>query len=227
MTNRFRLPSPVRFVLRGALTIILSVAGCAGKTLSPYPRQAASSYPYFQEQDGLAIGIKPLTDPQESEKYFHTDLLSRGILAIFVAAENRESPNTFLLLKGQFTLHNALREELQVSDREQAGSSTLAATQNVMSALAVVGYFGFYGVGALPFALVESSIESHEEQVKTKFVTEELQAKTISLGEGTHGFVYFRRPPGYPASGYWVLRVEAMDVTNQKTKIFDFILDKK
>jgi len=188
--------------------------------------QAASAYPYFQVKDGLAIGIKPLTDPQESEKYFDADLLSRGIVAIFVSAENQGSAGTFLLLKEQFTLQTAFREEHQVSGREQPGSSSLATAHTVMSGLAVIGYFGFYRVGAIPFAIVASGINAHEERVKIKFVTEELQAKTISLGEETHGFVYFRRPPGFPGSGSWVLHFEAQDTNSKEVKVFDFILNK-
>lgn len=184
-----------------SLSVILLLGGCLARTLPLYSPQAASSYPYFQVKDGIAIGVKPLTDSQESEKYFDTDLLSRGILAIFVSAENREAPGPFLLLKDRFTLQTDLREEHQVSNREQAGSGTLATTQNVMDVMAVIGYLGFYGLGGIPFATISSSINEHEERVKAKFVTEELQAKTISLGEETHGFVYFRRPSGFSWSG--------------------------
>lgn len=207
------------------LTVMILLGGCAAKKLPPYPVQAASSYPYFQVQDGLAIGIKPLTDPQESEKYFDTDLLSRGVLAIYVSAENQGAPGTFVLLEERFTLQTGLREEHQVSDREQPGSSSLAAAHTVMSGLAAIGSL-FYLVGGIPFATVAGSINAHEERVKIKFVTEELQAKTISLGEEAHGFVYFRRPQGFPGPGQWILHLEAEDTNSKEVKTFDFILNK-
>jgi hypothetical protein len=77
----------------------------------------------------------------------------------------------------------------------------------------------------VPFYVVSGEIHAHEEQVKTKFVTEELQAKTISSGEETHGFVYFRRRQGFPGSGSWVLHIEVQDTNSKEIKVFDFILN--
>src|SRR5262245_46186059 len=117
-----RVPSYMSNVAVWVFLVSLITDGCSAKELPSYPTQKASSYPYFQENDGLAIGIKPLTNPQESELYFDTDLLSRGVLAIFVSAGNRESAKNFLLLKERFNLQTALKEELRVSGREQVNS---------------------------------------------------------------------------------------------------------
>jgi hypothetical protein len=177
---------------------------------------------YFQVKDGLAIGIKPLMDPQESEKYFDTDLLSRGVLAIFVSAENRESAKNFLLLKDRFTLQTAPKEELRVSGRDQVNSRGLNTVENIMAGAAILTLNTFAG---LPFFPVAWGIHAHEERVKTKFVIEELQDKTISLGEKTQGFVYFRRPQGFPGPGQWILHIEVQDTNTQEVKVFDFTLN--
>jgi hypothetical protein len=203
------------------LAVVLLVGGCALKKLPDYPTQSPSSYPYSQVKDGLAIGIKPLTDAQESEKYFDTDLLSRGVLAIFVSAENRESAKNFLLLKDRFTLQTALKDELRVSGREQVNSRGLNTVENIMTGGAILTLNTFAG---LPFWPIAWGIHAHEERVKTKFVNEELQDKTISSGEETHGFVYFRRPQGFPGPGHWILHLEVQDINTQEVKVFDFTL---
>ncbi|NOT55665.1 MAG: hypothetical protein HOP18_13780 [Deltaproteobacteria bacterium] len=230
MTNMSRLTYSAHGAFVGLLTVAFVVGGCASKKLLDYPAQPPSSYPYSQVKDGLAVSIQPLTSPQESEKYFDTDLSSRGILAIFVSAENQGSPSTFILLKERFTLQTAQREEHAVSDREQVKSGTLdnlqAATE-VVGFAATVGSALFFGLGGVPFLWGSHKIQSHEERVKHKFIVEELQTKTLSLGEETHGFVYFHRPPGYPGSGHWVLHLEARDLNSKEVKVFDFVIDGK
>ena len=227
MTNMARLIYSAHGAFVGLLTVAFVVGGCTAKKLPPYPTPAPSSYPYFQVKDGLAIRIQPLTDAQESEKYFDTDLLARGVLAIFVSAENQSVPGTFLLLKERFTLQTAQREEHAVSDREQVKSGSLDTIQGVTSVVGVAAALTFWGVGGLPFAAVAGTIDAHEERVKHKFIVEELQTKTLSLGEETHGFVYFHRPLGYPGSGHWVLHLEAQDLGNKEVKVFDLVLNEK
>jgi hypothetical protein len=178
-------------------------------------------------KDGLAIGVKPLTDTQESERYFDTDLLSRGVLAIYISAENRESPHNFRLLKERFTLQTALKEEARVSDSEQVHSTGLKAVEYILG-LAIVST---YGLLAPPLWPIMRGIDAHEERVKRKFVNEELEHRTMTmamgLGDAVHGFVYFRRPPGFPGSGQVVLHLEAKDTNTQEVTAFDFILNGK
>jgi hypothetical protein len=228
MTNMARLTYSAPVALVGSLAVVLLVGGCGAKKLPAYPAHPPGSYPYSQIKDGLAVSIRPLTNPQESETYFDTDLLSRGILAIFISAENRESPSTFTLLKERFTLQTAQREAHTVSGREQVTSGTL---DNIEEATKVVGLAAgvasalFLGLGGVPFYIASGEIHLHEERVKHKFTVEELQTKTMSTGEGTHGFVYFPRPPGYPGQEQWVLHLEAQDLNSQEVKVFDFVLN--
>jgi hypothetical protein len=231
VTNLSRLIYSAHGALVGSLAVVLLVGGCSrAKELPAYPAQPPSPYPYSQIKDGLAVSIRPLTNPQESETYFDTDLLSRGILAIFVLAENRESSSTFLLLKERFALQAAQSEGHPVSGREQVTSRTLDNIQEatkVMGLAAGVASALFFGLGGVPFYVAAGEIHLHEERVKHKFTVEELQTKTMSTGEETHGFVYFPRPPGYPGQGQWVLHLEAQDLDSKEVKVFDFVLNEK
>ena len=102
MTDKTRLSYSARCVLGWLLVAVLLSEGCSTKKLPEHPTQPLSSYPYSEVKDGLTVAIQPLTNPQESERYFGTDLLSSGIFAVFVSAENRGSPSTFILLKERF-----------------------------------------------------------------------------------------------------------------------------
>lgn len=228
MTNMARLTYSAHGALVGLLAVALLVGGCSrAKKLPNYPTQPPSSYPYSQVKDGLAVSIRPLTNSQESETYFDTDLSSRGILALFVSAENQGAPSTFILLKERFTLQTSRSDEHPVSNREQVKSGTLDTIQTATNVVGAAAALSFWLVGGLPFAVVAGEIDAHEERVKHKFIVEELQPKTISLGEETHGFVYFHCPPGYPGPGPWVFHLEAQDLNSKEVKVFDFVIDGK
>jgi hypothetical protein len=209
------------------LSVSLVIGGCAAKNLPPYPTQAASSYPYFQVHDGLAIGIKSLTDPQESERYFDVDLLSRDVLAIFVSAENQGAPGTFVLSKDRFTLQTNQKEKQAVSGREQVQSPASKIVYKTILGIGAILTGGasdmFPGLPAVLF----SKIYEEEESVIRKFIDEELFINPIPPGQETHGFVYFLRPPGFPGPGQWVLHLEVKNFDSKEVKVFDFTFNGK
>jgi hypothetical protein len=125
-------------------------------------------------------------------------------------------------LKDRFTLQTALKDELRVSGREQVNSRGLSTVETIMAGAALLTSTTFAG---LPFWPVAYGIHVHEERVKTKFVIEELRDKTIALGEETNGFVYFRRPQGFPGPEQWILHLEVQDTNTQEVKVFDFTLN--
>lgn len=238
MTNMSRLIYSVYSTLMGSLALVLLLGGCVAKAkkLPEYPVHPLSSYPYSQVQDGLAVTIEPLTNPQESENIFGTDLLSRGIFAVYVSVENQGAPSTFILLTERFTLQTGQREEHPVFDPAQVKSTTLESVQRatggfgaVLSAATMCMMLGLPGY---PFIWASDAIQKQEAEVRHKFWVEALQPgplgaaqpKTISSGEETHGFVYFPRPPGEPGPGHWVLHLEAQDINSKEVKVFDFIL---
>ena len=52
---------------------------------------------YEQTRDGVRIYIRPLQDINEIKKYFGANLLKKGILPIFVLAENKSEAASFLV----------------------------------------------------------------------------------------------------------------------------------
>jgi len=211
-----------RYMFARLLAVMILLEGCATTKLPEPETRPLNSYPYSQVKDGLAVAIQPLTNGQESEKYFGTNLLSNGILAVFVAAENHGSPSSFMLSKERFMLRAGQTEAYGVSGRGQIepGAGT---------AVAAVGNVGIVVVPvlALPILIVGSNMLSNEEVIKHNFTVKELQAKTISDGEETHGFVYFQLLQGHAGPGQWTIHVEAVDLKSKDVKSFDFAFDWK
>ena len=198
--------------LQWSLSFVLALSGCATKKLPDHPLQPVSYSPYSQVKDGLAIAIQPLTNSQESEKYFGVDLLAAGILAIFVTAENRDSPSSFLVSKEQFSLRTGQTEASSSPRRAQLSSEVPGEVVATAGALLI----------SFPILFVGTKLISDANVVKHNFAVKELQAKTISSGEEAHGFVYFQLPQGYAGSSQWTLHVEVQDLRMKEMKSFDF-----
>lgn len=228
MTNRSRLSNFTYRALVGSLTVAFLGGGCTAKKLPAYPTHPVSAYRYTQVKDGLAVAISPLFNPQESETYFDTDLVSRGIVAVLVRVENQSAPSTFLVLKERFALRTGQREESQVSGREQIKPGFLEDALQVGNQLGAGGGQGaLLLVPLIPVFIVAEKMHVHEERVRRKLLIEEFQTKTISPGEETHGFVYFPLPSGQPRAGQWTLHMEVQDLQSQEVNPFDFVFEGK
>ncbi len=221
MTTSSRSPRPLHRTLGWLLSATVALNGCSTMKLPEHPVQPANYSPYSQIKDGLAVAIEPLTSSQESEKYFGTDLLSAGILAVFVTAENRGAPSSFLVTKEQFSLREGQAEVHEASRRDQLGSEAAGQTINTVGALGLV----IVPILALPLVFVGSKMTSDATVVKQNFAVKELQAKTLSSGEEIHGFVYFQLLPGHTGPGQWTVHLEAQDLNTKEVKSFDFTFE--
>lgn len=214
---------PLRSYMIGwVLTAIIVGGGCAAKKLPEAPAPSVISYPYSQVTDGLAVAIQPLTNGQESTRYFGTDLLSRGIFAVLVSAENRSPQANFLLSKDRFALRAGQTEGSGVSGRGQIASGAGNAVATIGGVATALG-----ALGAAPIAIFGLKMRSDEEAIKHSFTTKELPTKTLATGEETHGFVYFQLPQGHLGPGQWTLHLEAMDLKSKAVTNFDFVFDWK
>ena len=77
------------------LSMTLALSGC-GSQLVDYRPRPIEQYRHFQVQDGLAVAVEPLTDGAEAERYFGSDLVSAGRLAVLVIVENRGSTSVLV-----------------------------------------------------------------------------------------------------------------------------------
>lgn len=192
-----------------ALSILLN--GCATLHLPKYEPQSFDHYLCSQVKDGLAVAIHPLTDRREIRKYFGIDLLSAHILAVFVVAENRSSSLSFILSKDQFSLGAKQIETGFTSGFDQLTSESGSDAVSILGAIFIAPALILFG----------AKMDSDAAEINYNFAVKELQTKTLSPKEVTHGFVYFRLPDEYNVNDQWTVHLEAFDLRNKDSKSFN------
>ena len=132
----------------------------------------------------VALAIEPMTDLNQIEQYFGTDLLKAGIYPVHVIVENRSSADSVLVSKEQFRVGSL--ESLGSSDPSRADVST----ENAGQGIAIVGA----ALISLPLIFIGAKMVSNAAEVKHNLVVKELQKHTLSKGMSCSGFVYFAPP---------------------------------
>ncbi len=191
-----------RSVLPPLLSFLLLVGACSAARLPDFQPQAIDQYPQRAERNGLVVAAHALTDEDQVERYFGTDLVDDGILPVLVVAANRGSDSSFIVL----------------SDSIQLARPTAKATgDDVASTTAsqAVGYTGLATALVVPvvaIALIPTAaamLSSAREQ-SYSFLTKQFHSQTVSPGEQVSGFMYFKLKDGsLPAPGT-VVRVRVL-----------------
>jgi hypothetical protein len=194
------------------LSFVLLLNGCATLTIPAYEVQSINHYTSLQIRDGLAVAMRPLTDPKESKQYFGTNLLAADVLAILVVAENRNPSSSFLLSKDQLALRAGETAAQSTSGRDEVRSE--AGGQAMMLAGAALI--------SLPLLFGGAKIASDANVIQHNFAVKELQTQTLSPGESTHGFVYFRVAKGTMVSDQWTVQLAARELGSNNIERFDF-----
>ncbi len=202
------------FLLRPRFAALLSIMivlhACTTLQLPEYQAKPLARYPSSLSKDGLSVAIHPLTDGEENEKYFGTDLVSNGILLVFVIARN-EGSSSFILKKDQFSLGNIDRLTESTSDRERFGSESGGKGVLLVGALLI----------SLPLQFLGGKMISNATIIKQNFLVKELQTETLSPGKTTQGFVYFRLPEERVSQNQWHIHLEAVDLKTKETEPFN------
>ncbi len=176
--------------------------GCSTTELPQYHAQPFDTYEFSESNQGLAIALHPLTNQDESEKYFGQNLLTYNILAIFIVAENKSTTSTFLLSNENFQLGGG-----------NAGGPSEDPEVTTPHPGAVLS------LGAFPILLpLAGAMLSEAAEIEHNFLAKEFQAETLSPGKKTEGFVYFQLPEkqeDWPQQ--WILHVEALEVKKKDT----------
>jgi hypothetical protein len=214
-TGRLPSLSHPREILRGqssqflllTLTMLLIASGCATQ-LADYQPRPIDQYRHVQVENGLAVVIEPLTETAEAEKYFGTDLVSKGILAVFVIVQNRGE--TSILVS---TEKIALGEG-QVGSSPKGPDSADATATGMGVGLIGAALFPPLVVPLVVFLPIASSMIANSNEMKHNFQTKELRTKTLSPGGSTSGFLYFKIPSTVNTpTEQWAVAIELNDLT--------------
>lgn len=194
---------PPSAIVISVLIAILWLSGCAYE-FPDYPQRAASECLHSCSERGLTLGADPITDTSTTRKYFDRDFPGEGILPVYVVVENKTPETTFLVFPDQFTLAGAVRERGGIGKAgEDAGSA--------------VGWTGAALV-SLPVALIGMGIAVNSANAESNFQRKTLQRRTLSPGQSTCGFVYFRMPSGSRDTAFPGLLRMDVEALQTKTK---------
>ena len=89
------------------LAFVFALSGCATKVIPAYQAKSVSAYSLKDTKDGLSIAVHAITDEKESDKYFGTNLIDSGILAVLVKAENAVGSSSKTLSPKTLVLNGA------------------------------------------------------------------------------------------------------------------------
>jgi hypothetical protein len=126
-------------------------------------------------KDGVAVGLQPIENREDQEKYFGTDLGRRGVVPIFVIIENQSTSDVFILQRSEI----------------RYGTFSSGSSEGVMT-LHASGGTALVASAFLPFAgsfLIDRYKHQYHEIVE-KLVRNELQTRTVPAGASIHGFLY-------------------------------------
>ena len=206
--------------------------GCSKMYIPDYPGKIMKQYQYaLINEDDLSIAIRPLLNSEESLKYFEEDLLSKNILAVYVEVENRNVSSSYIFLKDKISLANVtpVSNSTEIVDMIASVSSGRGTMETAV-------YFYFVGIIIVPLMLVGAGMLlsgaktiSDASEKRHNLTVKELQTQTLSPGEGTKGFVYFKLTDKSLLSGEVNVKFEVFDLNKRETSsmVLPFAWEKK
>jgi hypothetical protein len=161
----------------------LSSSGCS-TSFPDYPIVSIAQSPYRIQKDFIVAAISPVTNRDESKKYFGVDMAARKILPVQVQVENRSDKTSLVLDRQKVSLEGSEQGEHQ---REVSNSRTGEILATAGAAALITGPL----VAAPVALLIGSKMSSDAQMVQQNMMAKRLDRHTLSPGTAERGFVYF------------------------------------
>ena len=180
----------VNVLLPSVISLALMVSGCSTPPRAePYHVQAFEQYKNVQIQDGVAVTVYPMNDSQEVKKYFGNDVLSEGVLPVYVLVENRHATSSFVVSGDKVALQPpAISFDRAVIKKDSFGDGLFYASIPLI-----------LGIG-MPMFLSANGRDEARESLRYNFEIGELARHTLSPRKRVGGFVYFGIPKDWTSS---------------------------
>lgn len=182
----------------GMCCLLIGTVGCATR-FPEYPEKTVESCVRQGQTPAVRVGADPITDSENSSRYFDMNLANARQLAVHVVIENRSPDQTLLVSREQFEIAGT-------SERDERG---LRSDQRAGDAIATAGAVGLVvaPVVALPVLLVGAGISIDAHNVRANIANKALQQRTLAPGQLSRGFVFFQLPKDAPENPpNWMLR---------------------
>jgi len=190
------LLSSKSLTLTSIITILVFiVVSCADIDMKKVVVQAPDHYKFKSQQDGFRISVDPYTEKNRLQDYFGCDLISRGILPVFMNVENVSSEDGYIIMSDKAILLgiDAIKEGQDIT--RQPNDDLVKATKNFTSINKLgptVPVIGVMALAILPFGLASEKKFHDEVTIQRNLETKQLNyTKTIYQGDSQSGFLYF------------------------------------
>jgi len=181
-----------------AMSIFFIIAGCAVEIQQVIP-QKVDQYNLKAQKAGVKISVDPYIEESRLQTHFGCDLLSRGILPVFVIIENVDSPDGYFLFqeKAQLSIKAVIENkealvnnQLKNSNKDLQDASKRAEIISSLtlpiSVLSPIGLFIAIGVQTATVQQVHNEIK-----IKQNIENCILVDKTVYSGGSHKGFLFF------------------------------------
>lgn len=193
------------------ILLLALASGCTSVNVSDLSTQDIPQGGVSQSRDGLSVRAVPLTERSEIRSRFGTDLLSRGILPVFVEFNNRNPTDSFIVSPEKCGLNFGAEPAHQTAQ----GPRSLRGAEGMAVASAVAGSAALYVAAAITATSAETA--NHQ------FIVNQLEAKTLSSGGHDAGYLYFHIPG--QARGACSLVIAAQRAGGDSTATFNIPLN--
>lgn len=186
--------------------------GCASYTPSSAVLESPKKFAAQRAENGVAVSVSPLTDPEEQKKLFDADFTEKGVLCLQVVAENQSAPL-------------AVVRPSDMSLELPGGTQLSPVSANTV--VAKVGEKGSVAGATIAFGLIGYLASANAEDNARAARLEDYRSKTFSearlaSGNSAHGVVFFIPPPGtkaFDSATFSVRFVDAEDATSRTIEL--------
>jgi hypothetical protein len=200
------------------LVLIFLITGCtSAPRLPPFPIKQAESYQHFLAVDGLQISVEPLFDSKQNINYFGTNLIDEKILPVFIMVNNLHATGSRVIFSNKIHLNGLNDNHINSNDKIKATDMTKSIALSESSA----------AVGGVPLMLVALSQISDSAEIRRNFKSKAYQTNTLSPGEQSQGFVYFRLPEKITHDTNPTITIEVLNLLEKTSQTYQLPLDWK
>lgn len=171
----------------------LLMVGCTSAVhIAEYNPIPIDRYQGSFSDNGLTIAAEPFTEPERNKMYFGLDLCSKGILPVFIIAENHSSSFKYVLQKESFSL-SATKKNSSFELSETGNISEVKANITDAGPSLTLGMIVFppLVVAALPLTFAGIKMVKDAAAIQSNLEKKELNSTIIAPGERSYGFTYF------------------------------------
>jgi hypothetical protein len=177
-----------------------------------YPVKAAKEYPGAITVEGLIVGVTPMADPDEQQRYFGLNFSKNNFLPVLVVVENGSTADSFILNRELIAIYAGEEEQAGPGHSDLGNPSKTARRVELASAVTL----------SIAAGVVASVMMMKAADIKQNLIKKELRSSTLSPGQKCGGFVFVPIPSDLEKRAHLRMRVQAMKIGSERPSDFEF-----